>query len=530
MNVRYILLSLILLIVLNGCDTAWDNYFGEEGQNEENGSELNLIKYLETQASYADFVALLKKSGVDKELEKNQILTVWALPDNCIPPEMKTADSTTLRHFILNHVNNVALYKSKLDGTRKIHTLAGKLLNTEKTDNIFYIDGVAVTRMNQICKNGVIHELKGALLPKQNIYEYLMSCGDEFSTFRDTLNAYNDTVFRPELSLPIGINEWGNTVYDSVFEIENPFFRAGDLRYEEKDYTLFLPTNDVIKRMMLSVSNFFATVGREFTITDTTQIMSWLLKSSMHSGKITNYAGSVSRYSIYGNEWRTDKQYVKEDYESCSNGNVFIATTIVFPRKMYMEKVDLRPYYIFYMPEAEQRNYFWKSDKITSAVPSVVQEPHEILYVNCEQDKGAWITFSSVVKDVFGYLKEVKVMPGTYRLSTSFRSYGCGNIDLYVVYEDGGKDKEEKILTFNAGQGATGNAKANEKRGKYEYVPLEHAGMKNVPNDSNGLLSEKFEVKAEWGYTRLRFKLVNAGAKDRMTIQYFLLDPTDDNY
>lgn len=511
MKARYILLTFVILAMMCwGCQTAWDNYFEEKEETEGVVYPMNLLEYMETKQEYSDFVDLLHETGVAGELAKDQMLTVWALPNDLMPQEISSYNLSEKRRFIRNHINNVALYKSKLDGTRKIHTLEGKVLVTGKDRSFFYIDNCAVIHMNQICKNGVVHEVKGPLIPRKNIYEYMMECGDEFSIFRDTLNGYNDTIFRPDLSTPLGVNEWGNTIYDSVFVIENPFFSKGDLKDEEADLTLMLPSNKAMKQMLINVTSYFDKVQREFTAKDTSEIMSWLIRSVIHSGRIVNYAGVVNRYSVHNLSWRTDKQLVQEDYTECSNGNVFITTSVTYPKSRYMEQVQIQPNYIFFSSDMNQKAWASWTDGVTSAAPTTL-DSHEILYINCKADADAAFTFSSVVKNLYGDIYEVRVMPGFYRLSASFRTAYSGKIALSVITDDG----EEKVVEFDS---------SSEK---YKYIPIENTSKKD---GNNGLLLDKFEVKAEWGYNPIRFKIANVGKKDRMTPEYFLLTPTNDNY
>ena len=528
MKFRYIVLFFLSLNVWVGCDTAWDKYFDQAGEFEGDAvSPLNLLEYLKTQENYSEFVGLLKKSGMDEVLTKNQVLTVWVVPNENIPEEIRSADSVAVRRFVKNHINNVALYKSKLTA-RKVHTLEGKILAVAIDDQVYSIDGVTVTHMNQICQNGVIHELKdGALLPRNNIYEYMIGLGDICSIFRDTLNAYNDTIFDRENSLPIGENELGNTVYDSVFIIQNPFLSRGDIRDEEKEYTLFLPTNDVVKSMLMSVSSFFAQMKMEFTAADTSRIMTWMLKSVIHSGRRTSYPSGASLLSVFGMEWRTDKEFVKEDFATCSNGSVFVVSTLVFPRKEYMEKLEIRPYYAFTLPKEKQDELFQHSEGVSLSLWGNVDGGHDLFNVQVpSKDNTAWVTFQAIIRNIRGQVEAKKVMPGFYRLSTSFRSYYCSKIALYAVYNDNGKDEEVLIKEFNP----TDNMDVNKRTGTFYYVPIEDAGVDKPKSGFNGLLDAKFEVKTDWGYDYLRFKLVNVGGADRMTPEYFLLEPTDDNY
>ncbi|MDE6450787.1 MAG: hypothetical protein K2L23_00565, partial [Odoribacter sp.] len=293
------------------------------------------------------------------------------------------------------------------------------------------------------------------------------------------------------------------------------------------EYTLFLPTNDVVKSMLLSVSSFFTQMNMDFTAADTNRVMTWMLKSVIHRGRRTNYPSGASLYSVFGNEWRTDKEFVKEDFATCSNGNVFVVSTLVFPRKEYMEKLEIRPYYAFTLPKEKQDELFKRSEGVSLSLWGNVDGGHDLFNVQIpSKDKAAWVTFQAIVRNERGQVEAKKVMPGVYRLSTSFRSYACNKIALYAVYNDNGKDEEVLIKEFDPRE----KYNVDKKTGPYYYVPIADAGVDNPKSGFNGLLEAKFEVKPDWGYDYLRFKMVNVGGADRMTPEYFVLEPTDDNY
>ena len=218
----------LLLLGMCSCNSKWDDYFSENSEMGEETvvSNLNLLDYLKSQENYSAFVTLLEETGYDAELSRNQILTVWVPGNEVLTAVTANMDLKNKKRLVKNHINNVALYNSKLNRKvgSEIQSLEGKLLMIDKQDGVFSIDGKSVIKANQVCQNGVVHEIEGAMIPRQNIYEYLLECGDNYSIFRDSLLYFNDTIFRPDLSFPKGVDEIGNTIYDSVFVIENKYF------------------------------------------------------------------------------------------------------------------------------------------------------------------------------------------------------------------------------------------------------------------------------------------------------------------
>lgn len=522
----------LLLLGMCSCNSKWDDYFSENSEIGEETvvSNLNLLDYLKSQENYSVFVSLLEETGYDAELSRNQILTVWVPGNEILSVTTANMDLKNKKRLVKNHINNVALYNSKLNRKvgSEIQSLEGKLLMINKQDGVFSIDGKSVVKSNQVCQNGVVHEIEDVLLPRQNIYEYLLECGDNYSIFRDSLLYFNDTIFRPDLSFPKGVDEIGNTVYDSVFIIENKYFcnSSIDIQNEKSEYTLFLPDNNSMKNMLTYMHDYFQQIGREFSQKDTISVMDWLRRAVLHKGFITNYEGTKNRYSVYSKLWRTDKQLVETNYKTCSNGLVYQATYVHIPSSMYMEKIAIYPHYIFYLPADQQSAYYSLEDCLSvNKTIWTGDKSRETAYVQICSDKVAQanrnplaaFNFKSVTRDIYGTIDSTKVMPGVYKLSASYRAYANNTIKLYI--------NGDLIAEFNPATNASGG---EPRKGKYEYIPIEDAGKKDLYR--NGLIADSVVIKAEYGYHALDIKLENSGKGYRMTPEYFVLEPTDANY
>ena len=238
---RIILMICFLIGLLVACQDKWENYYKEDQTEGEEivALEANLLEYLKEQPEYSEFVKLLEETGIADELTRNQILTVWAPVDETFPSAEVAAMSMEDKISLCqNHINYIALYNTKLENGKLIKTLAGKnLLIKEVAEDLFSIDGIELEGNEQACSNGVVHKVKEWLIPRLSVYDYLLRAGDDYSVFRDSVLFYSDTVFKPSQSFVMGTDSMGNTVYDSVFVIENSFLDQGDIRDEDEDYT-----------------------------------------------------------------------------------------------------------------------------------------------------------------------------------------------------------------------------------------------------------------------------------------------------
>src|SRR5690606_24504931 len=137
-------------------------------------------------------------------------------------------------------------------------------LSVRKEGEVVRVGDAQVVKGNQLCKNGVVHEINQLLTPDQSLYEYLDNLGDDYSIIRDTLLAMNDTIFDPINSIPIGVDPTGNTLYDSVYVITNPIFEKADIRSEFSEITMFLPRNQVIENCFNDLGLLYDQFGKEF--------------------------------------------------------------------------------------------------------------------------------------------------------------------------------------------------------------------------------------------------------------------------
>lgn len=95
--------------------------------------------------------------------------------------------------------------------------------------------------------NGVIHVIDEMMAARINLYEYIKQLPDEYSIYRDSIMAYSVELFDESKSTPIGVDKTGNTIYDSVFVVYNPLFDTVEINSEFKQFTCFIPDNNVMK-------------------------------------------------------------------------------------------------------------------------------------------------------------------------------------------------------------------------------------------------------------------------------------------
>lgn len=496
------------VVFLFSCQNNWDDHYTQEsGNSDGEDASMNLLEYLEAKPDYSEFVKLLKETGVAEQLTRNQVLTVWA-PTNATFPAAELAampekDKITLCE---NHLNYIALYNTKLSDSKLVKSLAGKNLEIkEPVLDQFSIDGKNVVELNGRCTNGVVHEIDGWLIPRKSIYEYIVEAGPEYSIFRDTLLSYNDTIFKPGSSFPLDVDSLGNTIYDSVFVIENPLMSMADLRDEDDEFTLFLPSNAVFEGMYRDMKEYFDGVGEEFSHDDSVRFFRWTLNAVIHKDRIENYTGDLR--SVAGLRWLAEKEPVGER-ENLSNGYIYKLSRLNIPKYIYLRTLTFYPYETFIAHEGQPDlgDYIWAEDGKINVYDGKEHEGQDgtqkwdgrnLLYVT-GSTKAPYVKlyFKTVTKDRWGNYIDGKVSSGIYDIRVSWRTYLCKNVKMSV------NDKEVK--TFNANSAS------------FSYTP--------------GLVIEDFTMPEEWGYNMLTVKFEDVGAAGRLVPEYVVFEPTEDNY
>lgn len=501
---------LFCMLFLSACQDKWDHFYGSDEDERSAEASLNMYQMLQQYPKrYSKFLELLDKTGVDAYLKSNRVLTLWAPHNSFITDEIMNLDPIDMKQFVLNHINSLAMYKTKLTSKTELQTLAGKYVAINHYGNDFKVEKIPVTRLDIACTNGVIHEIEGVLPPLKNVLEYLNRCGSDYSVFTDSLWAYNDTVFHPELSFALGVNELGQTIYDSIFIIDNKLLGGDILSDEKKNITVFLPSNEAIDNMIKEIQGYYNAIGREFTHVDSNACYAWLMRATFFSGTYDNLSGYKQLNGMGGSLVRFDKQIVRTDFERCSNGLIYIYEKCYMPRTKLYQALDFAPMNLFELPENDWSKYYTLSDGGTLSKTANIfvdnnYKKYPLLSVGSKTND--WIDLKTLVKNADGEIVEAKMMPGKYKLTGRLYGYNMANLKVFI-------NGEKQIYTPD----------------NTESFPT--SGSKFNISDDLKRMCDTVVVSERGGYDMLTIRLQHNGA-DGKTIKVNTLrfEPVGDNY
>lgn len=512
---------LLLLLVVNvGCKDHWDDFYGEEDDIRSAGAKMTIYEALQQEPErYSKFTQLLDETGLAREVNSERVVTAWVPNNNYITEDIMGLDSIDKRRFVLNHINQLALYKTKLASKSEVESLAKKYLKIQGSGNNFTVEKVKVAKLDQACTNGVFHEISGVLTPLKNLMEYILEAGPDYTIYRDSLLAYNDTVFRPDLSFALGVDEVGQTIYDSVFDITNTLLKSIDFSDEREEATLLLASDAVIYDMLKDMGTYLNDLGKEMDRADTLACFNFLMRASFIGYEIPNFYGIKKLYTGGGKEIRPEKQLISSNYDQCSNGLVYKFEKVYIPRGSFMKKVDYTIVDLFLMPEAEWSNYYQISyggtlnnqesnaNDDSEMTKNIFADNNNLSrkFLQVKAEAGEWIELSLLQKNIKAQMEAAKLIPGKYKVSGWGYGWRSTNVKMYlngnpILWHEGGS-------TIPMGD-----------NGKFDYGAIR-------------LICDTLVVTATPGPDVVRIESVGDGSKkDCIRIKELLFEPVGDNY
>lgn len=520
---KIIYAAVCLFIVLTGCQKKWSSHYGEE---ETNVSSLNLLDYLKTQPQYSDFVAKLEEYGLAEELSRDQNLTIWAVSNEKMAELNELGEDSK---FILSyHINSLMYDNTKLKGSVRVMTFNGKYLTVAKEGETIRVGDAAVVKGNQICQNGVVHEISQLLTPDLSIYEYIEALGSDYSTIRDTILALNDTIFDLDNSIPVGVDPTGNTVYDSVYVITNPIFEGADIRSEFANVTMFLPSNQVIEDCFENLGILYDQFGKEFLETDSLKAYTWI-KEAIFYNRLIEDVSEGDIISAFGKLWKPSVQVVDNDYKRMSNGRIYEVTKLKIPNNVHIDMIKQLFHYWEFVPDDEKDLLFAlnnvksivPADDVTVTFPTIgVEITYRTLRIEGDLDdnKPTSIDYTPVMlernADGSTDYKVVEVPPGEYNLYMGFRATNHPFVNIYIDDNPVALNLNVEPATpwhFDRNTNTVPGTKYNGWGGLVGPVMIEGDDVTS------------FKIKVE-------FAGLGKGNLERLDLYHWALIPTENNY
>lgn len=382
------LLAFSAVMLLGACSELSDKDYFKNIETTVNSDELVVVdmsseEYLSKEPEYSSINELFKSHGIFTALEqKNQLSTMLVVENSDFQaPAGKEAE---IDNAVKAHVSDIAVSPANLKtegNNMRIMMWHGKYINVDLDDaarNEGKIAGhimFGTSAVKKVVKtnSGYIYVLSSLLNIPKSIYDYITNLDDNYSILRDSILASGTKEFDKKNSKPIGVNDEGNTVYDSVFIYKNTHFleKNFDLSSESLTATLLLTSNAVVEEAIADAKARLQKWGlwdewnaeRQYNFEYT--MRHWIMDAAFFDKKLTPETllskdeENDMLTSIFSKYWKTSVQQINPTPIELSNGIAYQVTRLHIPNNVLIWRLK-EDFSIYEFCSAEQKESFFQ--------------------------------------------------------------------------------------------------------------------------------------------------------------------------
>ncbi|MBQ4380645.1 MAG: hypothetical protein II806_05145 [Bacteroidaceae bacterium] len=451
-------IALVVLGTVFSCSELKDDDHYGNAETQISNNELKIVdvtseEYINGRSDLSNMNELFKSQGIYDELKKKgQLSTMLVVTnDHFKTPEDKTDFVTR------SHVSDISISPANLEDGTRLMMWHGKYVNVSIdslgkngviVDHILFNNGA----VKEVVKTttGYVYVISDMIETPTSLYDFINDLDDDYSIFREMVLASGGREFDRNNSKAIGINDQGNTVYDSVFIYRNTFFEAVnfDMNSESLTATMLLPSNKVIEDALNDAHQRL----QNWDMERSDSIMKdWILKSAFYNKRYTasqiQTADLQDLKSVFNTQWRTNVQQVNtaEPIE-LSNGIVYKITKLHLPNNLLMYRLKDYFYYYENCTDEQKATYFKAvnlnfkecNTEVTAWSPLPGVWPyHENRIVRFDKPSeiadadGFQLDFTPVKLNDDGTVRPYLFPPGAYRFAMG--SVQNQNLDIMVI-------------------------------------------------------------------------------------------------
>lgn len=341
MKLKTIVILFGLIIFLGGCNKDWDKHFETYPET----VDQNVWDALNNDPSISHFVQLLKDNKFDTLFNSDRSLSVFAPRNEAF--QMVTNEDEIDTTLLKYHLSEYVIQSGNINGKRKIKTFSKKFALFERNGNAMKLDDQVISSESPLYRNGKYFVLDEIAFPKPNFYEFYTKNNPIFKAYIDSQDSI---ALDPELSKPIGFDEDGNTVFDTVSvrynKFEMRYFPVSE-EFRSRSATIVYPLQEDYENALTEMAQNLGAAGYEdYTdipeIWQQEELIPYLLKRGIFENKLEPIdfvwrAGNdtLKLKNIQGDSVKI--LYSPTDRTICSNGYAYNYMDFKVPDSLYRE-------------------------------------------------------------------------------------------------------------------------------------------------------------------------------------------------
>jgi len=424
--------------------------------------------YIRNRADLSSMSNLFASEGIYDELEKKGQLSTILVVTN----DQFTNPTENVNFVTRSHVSDISMSPANLHDGDRLMMWHGKYVNVgidEEGQQGNIVNHVTFNNsaVREVIKtsNGYIYVINDMIATPTSLSDYINGLGDEYALFKNMVLSSGGKEFDRANSKAVGINEQGNTVYDSVFIYTNKFFedRGFDMNSESLTATMLLFSDDVINAALEEAHQRL----EKWDLTRSDSLMKdWILKVAFFNQKYTPAQMTQSEdmlTSIFSKDWDTKAQEVDAQHpEDLSNGVVYKVSKLTLPHNVLIYRLKDYFYYYENCTEEQKAEYFKMTDMVFKSCDTEVAawtplagvwplHENRVLRLDKAPDatdeSGFNLDFTPVKLQADGTVAPYLIPPGKYRLAMG--SVQNQNLDVVIiVFADGQEVARSETISW----------------------------------------------------------------------------------
>lgn len=458
-TIKFLFTTIVSFGLFVACSDTWDSHYEGDDEIINNENIISVSKstneYIKSEASLSSMYTLFENTEIIETLKNKDHFTLLMVENGNIDKSIDLEDD----YLAQTHVSNIAISPANLVNGERVLMRNQKYLTISTTVDekgiVYYFNNAKVEKIIKTT-DGYIYIVDTFAEAPKSLYELLESLGGDYSIFKNMVLSRNQKVFDKNASIPIGVDNTGSTVYDSVFTIVNPYFEAQDFNLTSPALTatLLLPSNKVIEETLETANASLKEWGLERN--DSIK-QNWIFQSAFFNTVYSkeDFENNQDLKSIFGKQWRTTVQKIDFDNPiQMSNGIAYKVDWMKIPTNVLIYRLkDFFKWYEFLTQEDKEK--YFQTDNLTfnkcdtkvaawsgwpaGGFPYI--ENRILIYNLTDPDKKTYslkfTPFQYIDKGGGNYeAKPYLIPPGEYDLCMGFMQRKNNNEDIDVIYED----------------------------------------------------------------------------------------------
>jgi len=424
-------LLVLLTQLVFSCEDPWAGHYQDVPEK----VNMKLWDALREEPRFSSFVQHMEAQSLDTLFKDGLSYTLFIPSDELVKGILDTA--TYPGEILRYHIVKSLFIGDNQEEEKQLLTSLGKYVRFSPGGGMSSFDEIPISFTSPLHLDGKYYELDGLALPRPNLYEYISSSNPFMKGYIDSKDSvYMDS----ELSTPIGFDELGNTIYDTVFGLANTFEEkyfpiSEEYRARRASFLLFTQ-----EQMEVALDEMALNIN----LTDRNDIpdrwksevlMPAMLTSALFKGEL-EYSDLMkdTLTSITGSRVIIDHTNVDpESRYRCSNGMAYLFNQLIIADSLYLganrKEGEL-------LVDSVGQTFNWKDEVILSGESIGIPQSLNSIYGS----GGRVLTVKLAPELSFSMeFKIPNVLPMRYRFLWRGNSSLAGNYRIYVNDEEIGE-------------------------------------------------------------------------------------------